>query len=149
MGQGVVVYVFFIIMASLMSFSLFVGVRRQNRLEQGLLENNKEISEDDKKRLETEVQKLTDEKIADADKLAGARENWFADVPAHLSRRVFPLQGVTWLVLERAPRKETETLAFLRAIESLMPSPTKQTDFPVSISLLMRSALFWGKVSAK
>ncbi|MEM8918602.1 MAG: ribosome recycling factor [Pseudomonadota bacterium] len=37
-------------------------------------ENKKEISEDDKKRLETEVQKLTDDKIAEADSLADAKE---------------------------------------------------------------------------
>ncbi len=37
-------------------------------------ENKKEIGEDDKKRLETEVQKLTDDMIADADKLASAKE---------------------------------------------------------------------------
>ncbi|HEY9090284.1 ribosome recycling factor [Parasphingorhabdus sp.] len=37
-------------------------------------ENKKEISEDDKKRLETEVQKLTDAMIAEADELAAAKE---------------------------------------------------------------------------
>lgn len=37
-------------------------------------ENKKEIGEDDKKRLETEVQKLTDEMIAEADTLADAKE---------------------------------------------------------------------------
>ena len=37
-------------------------------------ESKKEISEDDKKRLETEVQKLTDDIIAEADKLADAKE---------------------------------------------------------------------------
>lgn len=37
-------------------------------------ENKKEISEDDKKRLETEVQKLTDGAIADADAAAAAKE---------------------------------------------------------------------------
>lgn len=37
-------------------------------------ENKKEISEDDKKRLEAEVQKLTDEMIAEADKLSEAKE---------------------------------------------------------------------------
>ena len=30
----------------------------------------------------------------------------------------------------RGPRSEIETLAFFRAIESLMPSPTKQTFRP-------------------
>ena len=37
-------------------------------------ESKKEISEDDRKRLETEVQKLTDDMIAEADKLADAKE---------------------------------------------------------------------------
>lgn len=37
-------------------------------------ENKKEIGEDDKKRLETEVQKLTDDKIEEADKLSSAKE---------------------------------------------------------------------------
>lgn len=37
-------------------------------------ENKKEISEDDKKRLETEVQKLTDKAIADADTAAATKE---------------------------------------------------------------------------
>ena len=37
-------------------------------------ENKKEISEDDKKRLETEVQKMTDKAIADADAAAAAKE---------------------------------------------------------------------------
>ena len=37
-------------------------------------ENKKEISEDDKKRLETEVQKLTDAMVAEADELAAAKE---------------------------------------------------------------------------
>lgn len=37
-------------------------------------ESKKEISEDDKKRLETEVQKLTDDMIAEADALADAKE---------------------------------------------------------------------------
>ena len=37
-------------------------------------ENKKEIGEDDKKRLETEVQKLTDKAIADADTAATAKE---------------------------------------------------------------------------
>ncbi len=37
-------------------------------------ENKKEIGEDDKKRLETEVQKLTDEMIEEADKLSSAKE---------------------------------------------------------------------------
>lgn len=37
-------------------------------------ENKKEIGEDDKKRLETDVQKLTDDMIAEADKLSSAKE---------------------------------------------------------------------------
>lgn len=37
-------------------------------------ENKKEIGEDDKKRLETEVQKLTDDMIAEADGLSSAKE---------------------------------------------------------------------------
>ncbi|MEO1045337.1 MAG: ribosome recycling factor [Pseudomonadota bacterium] len=37
-------------------------------------ENKKEISEDDRKRLETEVQKLTDDMIAEADEAAAAKE---------------------------------------------------------------------------
>ena len=37
-------------------------------------ENKKEISEDDRKRLETEVQKLTDDMIAAADELSAAKE---------------------------------------------------------------------------
>lgn len=37
-------------------------------------ENKKEISEDDRKRLETEVQKLTDDMIASADELSAAKE---------------------------------------------------------------------------
>ncbi|MBN9787384.1 ribosome recycling factor [Pseudonocardia sp. TMWB2A] len=37
-------------------------------------ENKKEISEDDKKRLETEVQKLTDKAIEDADAAASTKE---------------------------------------------------------------------------
>jgi diguanylate cyclase (GGDEF)-like protein len=41
-------------MAALMSFSLHAGVRRQNKLEQGLLENNREISA-----LNAELEKLS------------------------------------------------------------------------------------------
>jgi ribosome recycling factor len=37
-------------------------------------ENKKEISEDERKRSETEVQKLTDAIIADIDAAAGAKE---------------------------------------------------------------------------
>jgi ribosome recycling factor len=37
-------------------------------------ENKKEISEDDRKRMETEVQKLTDARIADIDSAAAAKE---------------------------------------------------------------------------
>ena len=34
------------------------------------------------------------------------------------------------VAIDDAPRSEIDTLAFLRAIESLMPSPTKQTFLP-------------------
>ena len=34
------------------------------------------------------------------------------------------------VAIDEAPRSEIETLAFFRAIESLMPSPTKQTFLP-------------------
>jgi hypothetical protein len=34
------------------------------------------------------------------------------------------------VVIEVAPRRETDTLAFFNAITSLMPSPTKQTLCP-------------------
>ncbi len=37
-------------------------------------ENKKEISEDDKKRLETEVQKLTDQMVKEADEIAASKE---------------------------------------------------------------------------
>ncbi len=50
------------------------NVRRDGMDDLKADENKKEISEDDKKRLETEVQKLTDEMIAEADKLAEAKE---------------------------------------------------------------------------
>ncbi|MEH6661031.1 MAG: ribosome recycling factor [Parasphingorhabdus sp.] len=50
------------------------NVRRDGMDDLKTDENKKEISEDDRKRLETEVQKLTDEMIAEADKLADAKE---------------------------------------------------------------------------
>ncbi|PHR20796.1 MAG: ribosome recycling factor [Sphingopyxis sp.] len=50
------------------------NVRRDGMDDLKADESNKEISEDDRKRLETEVQKLTDEMIAEADKLAEAKE---------------------------------------------------------------------------
>ncbi len=50
------------------------NVRRDGMDDLKADESKKEISEDDKKRLETEVQKLTDEMIAEADKLAEAKE---------------------------------------------------------------------------
>ena len=50
------------------------NVRRDGMDDMKADESKKEISEDDKKRLETEVQKLTDEMIAEADKLAEAKE---------------------------------------------------------------------------
>ncbi len=34
------------------------------------------------------------------------------------------------VAIDEAPRSEIDTFAFLRAIESLMPSPTKQTLQP-------------------
>src|SRR5208337_3461911 len=34
------------------------------------------------------------------------------------------------VAIDEAPRNEIDTLAFLRAIESLIPSPTKQTFLP-------------------
>ena len=40
------------------------------------------------------------------------------------------------VAIEEAPRSEIETLAFFRAIESLIPSPTKQTLRPSFWSLL-------------
>jgi ribosome recycling factor len=50
------------------------NVRRDGMDDLKADESKKEISEDDKKRLETEVQKLTDDMIAEADKLADAKE---------------------------------------------------------------------------
>jgi len=50
------------------------NVRRDGMDDIKVDENKKEIGEDDKKRLETEVQKLTDEKIEEADKLSSAKE---------------------------------------------------------------------------
>ena len=50
------------------------NVRRDGMDDLKADESKKEISEDDKKRLEAEVQKLTDEMIAEADKLAEAKE---------------------------------------------------------------------------
>ena len=50
------------------------NVRRDGMDDLKADESKKEISEDDRKRLETEVQKLTDEMIAEADKLADAKE---------------------------------------------------------------------------
>ena len=39
------------------------------------------------------------------------------------------------VAIDDAPRSEIETLAFLSAIESLIPSPTKQTLHPSFWSL--------------
>ena len=50
------------------------NVRRDGMDDLKADESKKEISEDDTKRLETEVQKLTDEMIAEADKLSEAKE---------------------------------------------------------------------------
>lgn len=50
------------------------NVRRDGMDDLKTDENKKVIGEDDKKRLETEVQKLTDDMIAEADKLSSAKE---------------------------------------------------------------------------
>lgn len=50
------------------------NVRRDGMDDLKADEGKKEISEDERKRLEAEVQKLTDEMIAEADKLAEAKE---------------------------------------------------------------------------
>jgi ribosome recycling factor len=50
------------------------NVRRDGMDDLKAVQNKKEISEDEKKRLETEVQKLTDDMIAEADKLSEAKE---------------------------------------------------------------------------
>lgn len=50
------------------------NVRRDGMDDLKADENKKQISEDDKKRLETEVQKLTDEMIAEADRLSSEKE---------------------------------------------------------------------------
>lgn len=52
--QAVVIYLFFVLVITLMSFSLYAGLRRQKKLEQGLLENNREICA-----LNTELEKLS------------------------------------------------------------------------------------------
>ncbi|KJR41484.1 hypothetical protein MCHI_002621 [Candidatus Magnetoovum chiemensis] len=59
---------------------------------------------------------------------------------------------ITWalsVAIVEAPLKETETSAFLRAIESFMPSPTKQTFLPIFCSLSIRFALSSGRTWAK
>ena len=53
------------------------------------------------------------------------------------------------VAMVEAPRSEIETLAFLRAIESLMPSPTKQTFLPSAYSFATYSALSAGSTWAK
>ena len=50
------------------------NVRRDGMDDLKADQNKKEISEDEKKRLETEVQKLTDDMIAEADQLSEAKE---------------------------------------------------------------------------
>lgn len=50
------------------------NVRRDGMDDLKADENKKEIGEDDKKRLETEVQKLTDDMIAEADKMSSEKE---------------------------------------------------------------------------
>jgi len=52
--QGFIVGLFFVIMTALMILSLLMGVRKQNKLEQDLLENNREISA-----LNQELEKLS------------------------------------------------------------------------------------------
>lgn len=52
--QAVVIYLFFILMIAMMSFSIYAGLRRQKKLEEGLLENNREICA-----LNTELEKLS------------------------------------------------------------------------------------------
>ena len=47
-----------------------------------------------------------------------------------------------------APFNEMDTLAFLSAIESLIPSPTKQTDLPACYNCSIKAALSAGKTSA-
>ena len=49
------------------------------------------------------------------------------------------------VAIEVAPRSEIETFAFFRAIESLMPSPTKQTFRPSFWSFSTYSALSAGQ----
>ena len=53
------------------------------------------------------------------------------------------------VAIVEAPRSEIDTLAFLSAIESLMPSPTKQTFRPSAWSLSTYSALSAGSTCAK
>ena len=70
--QGIVVCLFFVIMAALMSLSLLMGVRKQNKLEQDLLENNREIRE-----LNEEL-----EKLSLTDSLTGLNNRRYFDIHA-------------------------------------------------------------------
>ena len=76
--QAVVIYLFFILIISLMSFSLYAGLRRQKKLEKGLLENNREICA-----LNTEL-----EKLSLTDSLTGLynRRHFEANAAAEFSR---------------------------------------------------------------
>lgn len=76
--QAVVIYLFFILIIALMSFSLYAGLRRQKKLEQGLLENNREICA-----LNTEL-----EKLSLTDSLTGLynRRHFEANAAAEFSR---------------------------------------------------------------
>ncbi len=70
--QGFVVCLFFVIMTALMSLSLLIGVRKQNKLDQDLLENNREISE-----LNEEL-----EKLSLTDSLTGLNNRRYFDINA-------------------------------------------------------------------
>ena len=70
--QGFVVCLFFVIMTALMILSLLIGVRKQNKLEQDLLENNREISA-----LNEEL-----EKLSLTDSLTGLNNRRYFDINA-------------------------------------------------------------------
>ena len=53
------------------------------------------------------------------------------------------------VAIVEAPRNEIETLAFLSAIESLIPSPMKQTVLPSFCKSSTYFALSCGSTSAK
>ena len=58
-------------------------------------------------------------------------------------------KGVELVATVEAPASEIETCAFFMAIESLMPSPTKQMVWPSACSCSIKLALSSGNVSAK